>query len=316
MSIQYNNIKIYLNKGEFEIITTEEEYISKKNKYGTSSEFQYNCNKNHINTIRIASFINKKNKIKDYTELCPICVKKKVTDEKLIVLQAKVLHNNHTILSYENNKNITYECGNCFSINKTTSVNLFRKTSTKFCNKCQNDKFKLKYENIKERVEKKGMKLLLEETEYENNKQLLPIICICGKEYKLKLFDIERGRHCIFCKNGKSEELCRTIFQELTGKKFINSRPKWLNGLELDGYNKELKMAWEYNGKQHYLYVPEYFHRNNIEEFHSQQERDKRKIMLCEKNEVNLLVIPYKFTFNDKTNLEIFIKKFLEKITI
>ena len=78
--------------------------------------------------------------------------------------------NGHKIISYENNKNITYECGNCSSICKTTSINLKKETRTKFCIKCQNNKHKLDYTSVKERVENKNMKLLIEDFEYENNK--------------------------------------------------------------------------------------------------------------------------------------------------
>jgi hypothetical protein len=312
MTTQYDNIKQYLNNNGFELLTSTETYVNDKNK-NKYKKFTFRCNNNHTSEIAITSFNNKKSKITHIEELCSECVRLKNNEIKLKDLQSKILHNNHIILSYENNKNITYKCGNCNNINNTTSVNLLRPTSTKFCNKCQNDKNKLLYKDIKVRVEKMGMKLLLIETDYENNKQLLPIVCVCGKEYQLKLHDIERGRQCIFCKNGKNEQICREIFEKLTNKKFTNSRPKWLKGLELDGFNEELKIAWEYNGKQHYLYVPEFFHKNGIEEFYGQQERDKKKVQLCIDNNVKLLVIHYSLS-KDLVKLETYIKNFLNEL--
>jgi hypothetical protein len=309
MTTQYDNIKQYLNNNGFELLTSTDTYVNDKSKY---KKFTFRCNKNHTKEIAITSFNNKKSKIKDIEELCSECVRLKNNEIKLKELQSKIL-NNHIILSYENNKNITYKCGNCNNINNTTSGNLLRDSSTKFCHKCQNDKYKLEYESIKTRVENMGISLILKESEYQNNKQLLPIICVCGKEYKLKLHDIERGRQCIFCKNGKNEQICREIFEKLTNKKFNNTRPKWLGGLELDGFNEELNIAWEYNGKQHYEYVPEFFHKNGIKDFECQQERDSKKQKLCIDNKVNLLVIHYSYS-KDLINLESYIKNFLDNL--
>jgi hypothetical protein len=67
-------------------------------------------------------------------------------------------------------------------------------------------------------------------------------------------------------------------------------RPKWLSRLELDGYNEELKIAFEYNGIQHRELHP-FFHRTE-EDFWRQQERDMIKKDLCDKKGVKLFVIP------------------------
>ena len=45
-----------------------------------------------------------------------------------------------------------------------------------------------------------------------------------------------------------------------------------LNGLEIDCYIPELKIGFEYNGEQHYMF-PNCFHKTQ-EEFEAQQQRD------------------------------------------
>jgi hypothetical protein len=51
----------------------------------------------------------------------------------------------------------------------------------------------------------------------------------------------------------KNEILCREIFEKLLpGHKFPKANPSFLRGLELDGYCKELGIAFEYNGSHHF----------------------------------------------------------------
>ena len=47
------------------------------------------------------------------------------------------------------------------------------------------------------------------------------------------------------------------FFEKIYNKKFAKCKPLWLKNqrgsqLELDGYNDELKIAFEYQGRQHY----------------------------------------------------------------
>jgi len=73
--------------------------------------------------------------------------------------------------------------------------------------------------------------------------------------------------------------------------------------MELDGYNQDLKIAIEYNGKQHYVF-PNGFHKT-IEEFEKQKERDLLKLDLCDKNGVYLITVPYTIELK-------FISKYIE----
>jgi hypothetical protein len=94
----------------------------------------------------------------------------------------------------------------------------------------------------------------------------------------------------------KMEELSRRTIEALTGKKFVSVRPAWLRNpmtgknLELDGYNEELSIALEYNGWQHYRYVPR-FHKC-AGDLEKQIYRDQLKKKLCTLNGIDLIIVP------------------------
>ena len=95
----------------------------------------------------------------------------------------------------------------------------------------------------------------------------------------------------------KPEFECRRVLEERFKKPFISVRPDWLRNpesgacMELDCYNEELKLAVEYNGEQHYKYIPK-FHVSKAH-FEKQLRRDKEKKKICEERGVNLLIIPH-----------------------
>lgn len=113
---------------------------------------------------------------------------------------------------------------------------------------------------------------------------------------------------------GSGEKLCRKIFEELTGVEFISCRPDFLRNpltgfnLELDGYNQEFKLAFEFQGQQHYqknIFNP------TDKDLEYQQWKDNLKKELCLKNGIILIEIPY--TEFENNNLKFFIKNNLLK---
>lgn len=107
----------------------------------------------------------------------------------------------------------------------------------------------------------------------------------------------------------KGETLCRAAAEKVFKKKFVKVRPDFLKNnvtgmnLELDIYNEELKVAIEYNGQQHYKYVP-FFHKN-YEHFLNQKYRDEIKKMLCKQQGIHLIEISYE---TSPTDIESIIK--------
>lgn len=100
-------------------------------------------------------------------------------------------------------------------------------------------------------------------------------------------------------KESKGETECRRVLEMIFNKPFPKDRPSFLNNpvtggnfnLELDCFNKELKIAVEYNGAQHYKYIP-YFHKNK-EAFLNQKYRDEMKRTKCKENGIKLIEVPY-----------------------
>lgn len=96
----------------------------------------------------------------------------------------------------------------------------------------------------------------------------------------------------------KGETICKNYLEYLFERPFQKVRPSFLynsvthDNLELDMYNEDLNLACEFNGRQHYEYVP-FLHANSRVNFHNQKYRDKEKRQLCEKYGVRLITVPY-----------------------
>lgn len=95
----------------------------------------------------------------------------------------------------------------------------------------------------------------------------------------------------------KREEACRKILEDIYQVKFEKCHPEFLRNpktnhkLELDGYNHQLKIAFEHNGEQHYNY-PNAFHKTR-EDFIYQLQKDRFKHRACLRHHVYLITIPY-----------------------
>lgn len=81
-------------------------------------------------------------------------------------------------------------------------------------------------------------------------------------------------------------------------------RPEWLQGLELDIYIEEYKIAIEYQGIQHYQPVK---HWGGQEGFIKRRTNDIKKKLLCEQNGVRLIY----FTYQEEITYELVVRRLL-----
>lgn len=118
---------------------------------------------------------------------------------------------------------------------------------------------------------------------------------------------IYRGSWCPNCKY-LGERKCRHVFESLFGEKFPKTTIQSGSGtLVLDGYAKLLRMAFEYQGQQHYRYMP-HLHKNE-KNFEEARSRDSRKVRWCKTNDIWLVIVPYWENDNDDRLLEFVCKE-------
>ena len=113
----------------------------------------------------------------------------------------------------------------------------------------------------------------------------------------------------------RTEAMCRSLLESMLQMKLPKCRPKWLmnpttrRALELDMYNSDNRIAFEYDGAQHNVYVPHYHH--NEHHFAYRKLLDRLKTELCREAGVLLIRIPWK---DVSVNDEVRSAKFLESL--
>lgn len=152
---------------------------------------------------------------------------------------------------------------------------------------------------------------------YINNKTALIWKCAEGHTWNAIPSLIKRGAWCTTCSQGLGERICREYFEQIFKLKFDKYRPNWLltdsgNKMELDGFCKELKIAFEHQGLQHYKEI-KHFHSDHPDKFVQIIERDKLKLNLCLKRGITLIQVPSILDVLGIVNIKAFIKQELIK---
>lgn len=173
----------------------------------------------------------------------------------------------------------------------------------KWCSCCRKDKpgynRKLTIDEMQELARKKNGKCL--STEYVNRGTKLQWQCSEGHEWFATPDKIKQGRWCPRCRTPSvGERICREYFEMIFSRKFPSQKPRWLlnssgNKMELDGYCPNLKLAFEYQGRQHY--EPNAF--SMRETFVSRNRDDTLKEKLCKQNGVTLIIIPHTIRYKE-----------------
>jgi hypothetical protein len=204
---------------------------------------------------------------------------------------------------------INWHCSNSEHKGFTCSYNALY-NHDRFCNECKGYK-PLTLDDCIEAAKKHRGKCL--STEYKTADT--PMDWECNSKHifttKFKLIRTYKT-WCPECSNRRSEKMTRHQIQDLMGLKFPSTRKleflRYKTGfrLELDGYNEEEKIAFEYQGIQHVIRQP---HWQTEDQFKTQQERDIWKKEQCIKNNIDLIEIPHIYNYKVEDDLGDFIEK-------
>lgn len=146
-------------------------------------------------------------------------------------------------------------------------------------------------------------------TPYINDKTKVRIQCENKHEWEATPNNVKaHNSWCPQCSSTFNEERCRLILNNLLDANLIKVRPNFLlygetrKCLELDGYDEKQRIAFEYNGIQHYETMY-YDGDNGVEEdarLEHQKRKDAFKEKQCRKLDIILLTISYEFVKNKK----------------
>lgn len=126
---------------------------------------------------------------------------------------------------------------------------------------------------------------------YINSKTPLLFECKDRHQWSTTYGNLLGGSWCPECYQSRGEERTRYILEELLNHRFKKTRKVLDDGLELDGYNEELNIGFEFCGIQHYKFTP-YFHRSK-KRYNELLERNIKKKNQCKEKGISLLVVPY-----------------------
>ncbi len=154
---------------------------------------------------------------------------------------------------------------------------------------------------------------------YINNESKLNFECEFGHNFSKSWSEVKNSlRWCPKCSPNKliGESLARLILEHLLKIELPSAYIDKMEGLQLDGFNENRNIAFEYQGYQHYT-KGSHFHSEDSR-FESQLNRDRVKKELCLKNGITLIEI-FEFKTIRSGRIELFVqqvKENLEKLNL
>ena len=265
--------------------------LTKDSKLGDNVEVS--CKNNHSRNLKVINVHN-------FNYNCEKCNSNKIKNK---AIEKSAEENNYTIIGLTSNSDpndvITVSCEN------DHSFEIDIKGMYKFNYKCKNCKSDSIINEAKQ-IAKQRAGLCLSNI-YEGYDVKLKWSCYYGHEFTATFTKVKDGVWCSSCHIYIGESISRKILETLFDVEFIKVRPKWLKEFELDGYcenvivnDKTFKIAFEYQGRQHYEYIECW--NETTEDFEKRKERDKEKVIMCKENNVVLIVIPYTIKLKDLQN--------------
>jgi len=145
-------------------------------------------------------------------------------------------------------------------------------------------------------INKKGF--LEKDWKYIDSTTKFWITCEKGHRWETCWNVVQSDHWCPHCQKFKREQEFRETIEKYFGEeKFPSKKPKWLRypptkrPLQLDGYNENKKIAFEYQGLQHYELC--FVNRYSEERLKDIQKRDLFKEEICQQQGVVLIAVPY-----------------------
>ena len=132
----------------------------------------------------------------------------------------------------------------------------------------------------------------------QGKKFKMKLLCKDGHQFNSSVNNYMNHRHgCPECSMMRSEKTMVEIIEELFGDKvgkkatpnFIRN-PDTGRNLELDYYIESSRIAFEYNGIQHYEFSP-FYHRNGEQDLQMQLRHDELKRRACDSEGITLVTI-------------------------
>lgn len=155
------------------------------------------------------------------------------------------------------------------------------------CRKCSKNE-PLTTIDFKERaIKTHGNKYDYSKVNYVNYNTKVCIICpIHGEFFQIPQKHIKEKHGCPICQSSHLEKEIEKILKKNQIKFEPQKKFKWLGRQSLDFYLPQYNIAIECQGEQHFI-SSEYF--GGEEMFQKQQERDKRKLNLCQENNIKII---------------------------